>query len=193
MWRANRQKHSNGCYGTDPNRNYDILWESGIGTSDQCTNSSNSLYKGVSPFSAAESSAIARLVQKYNNKIKLYVTMHTYSNVILVPYAYSENADEDAPEDDEEIRSLGKSVADAIYKYNGSRYSVGTPFETIRYAASGGSFDWVKVKGGVDLTFGMEVTDESFIFPEKQLKYLVAEIFEAFKTFHHYVEEKFAT
>lgn len=193
MWRANREPHPNDCYGTDPNRNYDILWESGIGTTDQCVNSGNSVYKGPSPFSAAESSAVARLVKKYNNQIKLYVSMHTFSNVILVPYSYSENANENAPEDDEEIRSLGKKVADAIYKYNGNRYSVGTPFETIMYAASGGSFDWVKVKGGIDLSFGMEVTKESFIFPEDKLQYLIAEIFEAFKTFHHYVEEKFAT
>ncbi|MCI4060391.1 carboxypeptidase, partial [Bacillus cereus] len=53
-WRKNRNpNHTNGgnYLGVDINRNFDFLWNSGIGTSD---NPAVIIYKGTAPFSEPE-------------------------------------------------------------------------------------------------------------------------------------------
>ena len=68
MWKKNRRKNDDGTYGVDLNRNYGpyIYWNAPNGGSS--INPATDLYRGASPFSESETSAIRDFLSKKNFK-----------------------------------------------------------------------------------------------------------------------------
>ncbi len=94
-WRKNRNpNHTNGGnnLGVDINRNFDFLWNSGIGTSD---NPAEIIYKGTAPFSEPETRNVKYLFDTYPN-ICYYVDIHSYSGLILYPWGDDDNQGTDS-------------------------------------------------------------------------------------------------
>jgi murein tripeptide amidase MpaA len=90
MWRKNRNPNSNigsQHMGVDLNRNFDLLWDSGIGTS---TNPADNIYKGEEPFSEPETKNILYLMNTYSD-LRYYVDIHSYSELILHCWGHDDN------------------------------------------------------------------------------------------------------
>src|SRR6516162_782337 len=83
-WRKNRRLDpTTGCYGVDINRNYDLLWSSGIGTSSSPCD--YHIYKGPSAFSEPETWNVRWLLDTYPNIMGM-IDVHSYSDDILYPW-----------------------------------------------------------------------------------------------------------
>jgi len=89
-WRKNRNPNTSvdpSNPGVDLNRNFDFLWDSGIGTSSK---PSSPIYKGESPFSEPETRNIRYLFDTYQN-IGYFVDIHSYSGLILYSWGDDDN------------------------------------------------------------------------------------------------------
>lgn len=94
-WRKNRNPNPGlEQKGVDLNRNYDFLWDSGIGTS---TNSATEIYKGKEPSSERETKNVLHIINKYKN-ISCVFDIHSYSELILYPWG-----DDDSQTDDPDM------------------------------------------------------------------------------------------
>jgi carboxypeptidase T len=79
------------CKGVDINRNYDFLWNSGIGTSaDSC----DEIFKGAGAFSEPETKNVRYLLVQCTN-INYMVDVHSYSEDILYPWGDDDNQTSD--------------------------------------------------------------------------------------------------
>ena len=91
-WRKNKNPNPGlPQKGVDLNRNYDFLWDSGIGTS---TNSVTEIYRGKEAASEPETKNVLHLINKYQN-ISCVLDIHSYSELILYPWGDDENQIED--------------------------------------------------------------------------------------------------
>ncbi|KAI1285167.1 Carboxypeptidase B [Halotydeus destructor] len=88
MWRKTRSiTHSRwGCRGVDPNRNFDFHWNE-VGTSD---NPCSEIYAGARAFSEIESRAVAEFIMRKKDTLKLYLAVHSYSQLWLTPWGYTD-------------------------------------------------------------------------------------------------------
>lgn len=90
MWRKNRNPNAAADpanQGVDLNRNFDFLWQSGIGTS---IDTSSQVYKGKAPFSEPEIKNVRHLFDDYPG-IAYYVDIHSYSELILYSWGDDDN------------------------------------------------------------------------------------------------------
>ena len=114
-WRKNKNPNPGLPHkGVDLNRNYDFLWDSGIGTS---TNSATEIYRGKEAASEPETKNVLDLINKYKN-INCVLDIHSYSELILYPWGDDENQIEDP---DMNFRNPGYDGSrghsgDSIYK-----------------------------------------------------------------------------
>ena len=89
-WRKNRNPNTtvgSSTPGVDLNRNFDFLWNSGIGTS---ANPSSNLYKGASAFSEPEARNVRHLFTTYPN-ISYFVDIHSFGQLILYSWGDDNN------------------------------------------------------------------------------------------------------
>lgn len=87
-WRKNRKRNScTSRFGVDINRNYDFLWNSGIGTS---SNDCSDIFRGTEAFSEPETRNVLRLIDNYSN-IKCMIDVHSFSEDILYPWGDDNN------------------------------------------------------------------------------------------------------
>lgn len=112
-------------FGVDLNRNYGFRWGDVGSSSNPC----NQGYHGGAPFSEPETQAIRDLVQAKN--FDLLVSLHSYGDSILFPWAYTH---EPAP-DAEALRALANRMA-ALNDYSVKQAS------DIGYKSSGSLTDW---------------------------------------------------
>lgn len=97
--------------GVDPNRNYAWEW-GGDGSSGDLTAET---YRGLEAFSEPETQAIRDLLA--NHHFTSGISYHSYSELVLWPYAYSESA---VAPDHEALEELGNEMALTIPKIVGS-------------------------------------------------------------------------
>lgn len=87
-WRKNRRP--NGPHlpmGVDLNRNFDFLWSSEIGSSNDL---SSYIYKGPSPFSEPETQNVKYLLDIYDN-IQYFTDIHSFGGLILYNWGDDNN------------------------------------------------------------------------------------------------------
>jgi carboxypeptidase T len=83
-WRKNRRfDPATGCYGVDLNRNFDLLWSSGIGTSSSPCD--YQIYKGASAFSEPETRNVRWLLDTFPQIVGM-IDVHSYSDDLLYPW-----------------------------------------------------------------------------------------------------------
>ncbi|KAJ8311403.1 hypothetical protein KUTeg_010758 [Tegillarca granosa] len=85
LWRKTRSPQADGCFGVDPNRNFDIDFGVSGSSKDPC----HLTYPGVKPFSEPETANIRDIILSKKHKIKAYLTFHSYSQMLLTPYGYT--------------------------------------------------------------------------------------------------------
>ncbi|KAM4771143.1 carboxypeptidase B-like [Rhinophrynus dorsalis] len=164
MWRKTRSltKNSN-CVGTDLNRNFNAGWCTGGATSNPCAET----YCGSAPESESEAKALADFVRNNISSIKAYLTIHSYSQMLLFPYSYT-NA---LTSNHAELNTVSEGAVNQLKSLYGTVYTYGPGGRTI-YIAAGCSDDWV-YDAGVKYSFTFELRDTGkygFLLPESQIK-----------------------
>tara|TARA_R110000787_G_scaffold86285_6_gene184037 strand:- start:1067 stop:3463 length:2397 start_codon:yes stop_codon:yes gene_type:complete len=131
FWRKNRKD----TYGTDLNRNYNYYIDGdsnnptwgGEGTS---SDTSSDIYHGTGPFSEIETQAIKWFVENHN--FVMAFNNHTYGNLLLYPYGYTDNAL--TPEND-----LFVGISNELVSQNGFNNMISSGL----YPAAGASDDFM--------------------------------------------------
>ncbi|XP_066477618.1 mast cell carboxypeptidase A-like [Tiliqua scincoides] len=181
MWRKNRSNTSNsGCVGVDLNRNFDVAWGSVDASHDPC----QEIYCGPSAESEQETKAVTTFLRSHLSSIKAYLTIHSYSQMLLFPYGYTF----EKTSNHEELTELAKGAAKAIFSLYGKEYKYGTS-ATVLYSSSGCSDDWAYTQG-IKYSFTLELRDTGkygFLLPESQIKSTSKEIMLAVKFIANYI------
>ncbi|NWZ23359.1 CBPA1 Carboxypeptidase, partial [Asarcornis scutulata] len=162
MWRKTRSKRSGSfCVGVDPNRN----WDAGFGGSGSSSNPCSETYRGPYANSEPEVQAIVNFVKNHGN-IKAFISIHSYSQLLLYPYGYTTTPVPDA----EELHQVAEEAAAALSSLYGTKYTYGSIISTI-YQASGGTIDWT-YNQGIKYSFTFELRDTGrygFLLPASQI------------------------
>ena len=106
-------------------------------------------------------------VYKNKDKIKFFNTLHSYSQLVLLPWGFTTSH---APGYDK-LKNLADKSNEALYNVHGSRYDVGC-IPCMLYIASGGSMDWALGETGIPYSYGMELRDTGrygFLLPPEQI------------------------
>uniref|UniRef100_A0A2R9CAY4 Carboxypeptidase A3 n=1 Tax=Pan paniscus TaxID=9597 RepID=A0A2R9CAY4_PANPA len=181
MWRKNRSKNQNSkCIGTDLNRNFNASWNSIPNTNDPCADN----YRGSAPESEKETKAVTNFIRSHLNEIKVYITFHSYSQMLLFPYGYTSKL----PPNHEDLAKVAKIGTDVLSTRYETRYIYG-PIESTIYPISGSSLDWA-YDLGIKHTFAFELRDKGkfgFLLPESRIKPTCRETMLAVKFIAKYI------
>ncbi|KAG8440079.1 hypothetical protein GDO86_006031 [Hymenochirus boettgeri] len=162
MWRKTRSPNAgSSCVGADPNRN----WDAGFGGAGSSSNPCTETYRGRAAESEPEVKAIVDFV-KSHGKIKGFVSIHSYSQMLLFPYGYTKTRTPDHTE----LNNLAKDAVNALSSLYGTAYTYGSIITTI-YQASGGTIDWT-YNQGIKYSFTFELRDTGrygFALPANQI------------------------
>ncbi|XP_066504974.1 carboxypeptidase A1-like [Hoplias malabaricus] len=162
MWRKTRKPNSGSpCIGVDPNRN----WDAGFGGPGSSNNPCNQTYHGPYAHSEPEVKAIVDFVISHGN-LKAFVSIHSYSQMLLYPYGYIR----DPCTDRAELDALAKKAITDLKSLYGTNYKYGSIIDTI-YQASGGTIDWT-YNQGIKYSYTFELRDTGrfgFVLPANQI------------------------
>ncbi|XP_007570373.1 carboxypeptidase A1-like isoform X1 [Poecilia formosa] len=162
MWRKNRkQNQDSSCVGVDLNRN----WNAGFGGRGSSNNPCTETYHGTRAHSEPEVKSIVKFVRSHGN-IKAFISIHSYSQMLLYPYGYTRNP----AKDQAELDQVAQKAVTALASLYGTNYRYGSIIKTI-YQSSGGSIDWT-YKKGIKYSYTFELRDTGhfgFILPANQI------------------------
>ncbi|CAG0885786.1 unnamed protein product [Cyprideis torosa] len=191
LWRKNRSQQgffSAICRGVDPNRNFDA----GFGNSGQYASSSHSrcsgTFRGSKAFSEAETRAIKDHLEGISDRVKMYMSLHSYSQYLLLPYGFKE----ERPRDLSQLDFMAKEGIKDLESVYGTKYLVGNVIDLL-YPASGTSMDWAKDKLGVKHSYTFELRDTGrygFLLPTEQIEPTSKETFEGLKRMFELLDEE---
>jgi hypothetical protein len=181
FWRKNRRDG----VGVDLNRNWGSGWGAVPGSSGK-PDSNN--YRGTAPFSEPETAAVRDYVLAHP-EIAAHVDFHSYSQLVLYPYAYTE----EYPPMVDELHGWAVGLSEALESVHGVQYIplAGPDF----YFASGTAPDWVLDAVGAH-AFTIELRpaevaehEVGFALPPDQIRPTCDEAFRAFLELGHWVAE----
>jgi hypothetical protein len=130
MWRKNRRKNPDSTtVGVDLNRNYGYQW--GFNNAGSSSNGASETYRGVSGFSEPEAQAMRNFC--IAKKFSVALNYHTYSNLLIYPWGYSDSDTRDSVF----FRSMASDLTAS------TRYTYGTGSQTVGYVTNGNSDDWM--------------------------------------------------
>uniref|UniRef100_A0A3P8Y821 Carboxypeptidase A1 n=1 Tax=Esox lucius TaxID=8010 RepID=A0A3P8Y821_ESOLU len=162
MWRKTRKPNpGSSCVGTDPNRN----WDAGFGGPGASSSPCSETYRGPSAHSESEVKSIVDFVTSHG-KLKSFVSIHSYSQMLLYPYGYTKTP----CKDQNELHNLAKKAITDLASLYGTSYRYGSIINTI-YQASGGTIDWT-YNQGIKYSYTFELRDTGrygFILPANQI------------------------
>ena len=145
FWRKNRRSIDNSrCIGVDLNRNYGgHKWGEAGSSSDPCSD----VYHGPKPFSEPEAKAIKTFLEKRIN-IKILLSFHSYSELILYPWGYKYD-----PIENKKDLDTHKTMAQTMSRWNNYR-----PMQSSSlYVTAGDTTDWSYATLGI-ISFTFELS-----------------------------------
>ncbi|VDK87298.1 unnamed protein product [Litomosoides sigmodontis] len=187
LWRKNRAspekfEWKNGqkryCPGVDLNRNFGFHF----GESGSSPSPCSSVYHGSHAFSEPETRAVRDAILRLRQRIKAYMSLHTYSQLWIYPYSYAQNV---YPPDFDDLKAVAHNAVNSIVKLYGTKYEYGTGPEVI-YAYSGGSSDWVKQATSAKYSYVIELrpsksAPNGFVVDKRELLPVGRETYEGVK------------
>lgn len=185
MWRKTRSKRkSSKCTGVDGNRNYGYRWA----TINAVTNPCNfATYVGPKAFSEAETKIVRKVMTTYLDRIKLYLTLHCYGQLILYPWGFDKV---EKPENIENVHALGIKAEKAMVEAGAQPFKVMSSSEL--YLNTGSSTDYAH-HIGIPYSYALELTDGfEFDFPESMLSSVLPPFYKSLQTFAEQIREEFS-
>ncbi|XP_022688751.1 carboxypeptidase B-like isoform X1 [Varroa jacobsoni] len=175
MWRKNRVRFQGySCQGVDPNRNFGYDFAGTGSNGDVCSDS----YRGPQAFSELESQAIRNGIQSLDKQVKMFFTLHSYGQLIMLPYGSGPRIQSRFYNDQLQIARAGQR---AISAFSGVHYEVGT-IQQLFLAAAGGAADWAHESGGIKYAYAIELRDKGrfgFMLPASQIALTSEECYSA--------------
>nr|XP_023650216.1 carboxypeptidase A6 isoform X1 [Paramormyrops kingsleyae] len=176
FWRKTRSKNGRfKCWGVDINRNWRVKWCDEGASSHPCDDT----YCGPYPESEPEVKAVAKFLRKHRKRIKAYISIHAYAQMLLYPYSYKYAT---IPNFSCVEDTAHKAVM-ALYSAYRERYRYG-PASTTLYVSSGSSMDWA-YRNGIPYAFAFELRDTGhygFLLPESLIRPTCTETMRAVNT-----------
>lgn len=191
LWRKNRQPVEGGndsnCMGIDIDHSYDYHWTRSSDTA--CGEE----YAGSEPFEANELRVWNEYLNATNSDHKIwgYIDLHSYSQEILYPYAYSCS---DQPRDEENLIELAYGISKAVRLTSGKYYAVlpaclDRDLDLIPDLGAGTALDFM-YHHRVFWAFQMKLRDSGshgFLLPEKYIRPVGEEIAAGLKYFCRFI------
>jgi len=175
LWRQNRRQVNANCIGVDLNRNFGYSWRAATVACGSLT------FPGPAPFSEPESHAIDELMTRYRANIKIYITVHSFGDMVLYPWGFQGSPG--LISNHAYHHEVGLLWRDAIQAATGKNYAVGN-IAVLLGNAFGASDDHMAGTQRVDLVYTLELTRggaTGFDFPENQIGSLVRETFHGYR------------
>ncbi|XP_021325980.1 carboxypeptidase A6 [Danio rerio] len=176
FWRKTRSKIPKyHCRGVDANRNWKVKWCDEGASLHPCDDT----YCGPFPESEPEVKAVAKFLRKHKKRVKAYISMHAYAQMLLYPYSYKYATIPNF----NCVESAAQNAVSALYSAYGVRYRYGPASSTL-YVSSGSSMDWA-YKNGIPYAFAFELRDTGyygFLLPEALINPTCTETMRAVKT-----------
>ncbi|KAM8933970.1 carboxypeptidase O-like [Pelodytes ibericus] len=185
LWRKNRAIYGEQCIGVDLNRNFDAQWCT-IGASKNCTSNT---FCGSAPASEPETKAVVSLVDPIKDDVLIYLTFHSYGQMILLPYGYKV----EPSKDHEAMMEAGTRAVKKMKEKHNIEYAVGISSIVINYFDSGSSGDWA-TDIGIKYSYTFELRDNGtygFQLPADQIKPTCEETTTAVMSMFEYINEKY--
>ncbi|KAK9412843.1 putative Zinc carboxypeptidase [Seiridium unicorne] len=203
LWRKSRQNTTMSyCHGYDLDHSFGYRWNAAEHQSDPCSES----YGGNEPFQAVEALQLAKWAAnetKHNVDFVAYIDLHSYSQQILWPYAYScdvkvpnlENMQEVAMNIAKYMRLLGTgeyySVGSACESAVASDVAVSQGPRKRRIEAAGGAaIDYFHHDLNARYSFQIKLRDTGsygFLLPSDSIVPVGDEVFEAVRFLGDYM------
>ncbi|XP_045122302.1 carboxypeptidase B-like [Portunus trituberculatus] len=173
LWRKTRSINPAfpDCVGVDPNRNFGYKWATKGSSNYPCS----SIYHGPEPFSEPETKAMADFLLTHKDELKVYVTIHAYSQMWMAPWSSSHTL----AANNKDLIEVGQKAVEAIKSYNATEYALGTVPDLL-YLASGSSMDFAHGTAGIPYSYALELRDRGnygFILPKEQIHPTAQETF----------------
>ncbi|KAJ9622686.1 putative metallocarboxypeptidase ecm14 [Taxawa tesnikishii (nom. ined.)] len=207
LWRKNRQKtFSSFCNGLDLDRSFDFHWDGSATKGNPCSES----YSGERAFEGVEALQLANWAknetEKNNVEFVGLLDLHSYSQQILYPWAYSCDAE---PPTIENLVELGLGISKSIRLDHGRGYQVAQACEGNvgaaknerkkevfpRFEAGGGSaLDWFYHEMKVRYPFQIKLRDRGsygFLLPKEHIVPTGREMLDAVLYFGRYLSEQY--
>ncbi|KAL3309264.1 hypothetical protein Ciccas_012190, partial [Cichlidogyrus casuarinus] len=160
LWRKNRSRNNgHSCQGVDLNRNFPSFWTSNV-SHGASNNPCKEIYAGYSAGSEPETVAMVKKLNQIakNEKFQLYLSFHSYGQLLLTAYGYQEGA---YPSNYQELMRAGEEVRRTLINNHGTVYQVGNAVDLL-YAASGGSDDFVTLETKPAYSYTVELPPGEF-------------------------------
>lgn len=116
------------CRGVDMNRNWDFHWGEKGASDDPCKET----FAGSRAFSEPETKAVADFIMDHKDQIVVYLTLHSYSQMWLVPWSFTQKRVKDY----DDLVYMGRKAIEALKKVYGTEYELGTS-TSLLYPTSG--------------------------------------------------------
>ncbi|XP_037909350.1 zinc carboxypeptidase [Hermetia illucens] len=178
MWRKNRNLFGV-CRGVDLNRNYPYRWNETGSSPDPCRYD----FAGPAAGSEEETKSLMKFIKDHVlvDRIKTFISLHSYSQLIMFPYGTPEQVS-----NFDDLDAIGKKAAQTIEETSGQKYKSGSIYKTI-YPSSGCSQDWARNVTDIPIAFTFELrgppsSPDLFILPYEQIRPTAEEIFAAIRT-----------
>uniref|UniRef100_A0A671NEL9 Carboxypeptidase A6 n=1 Tax=Sinocyclocheilus anshuiensis TaxID=1608454 RepID=A0A671NEL9_9TELE len=133
-------------------------------------------YCGPFPESEPEVKAVAKFLRKHRKRVKAYISIHAYAQMLLYPYSYKYAT---IPNFNCVVSDFHLQTVNLEFVHLGGDHSV-----IIFYVSSGSSIDWA-YKNGIPYAYAFELRDTGyygFLLPETLINPTCTETMRAVKT-----------
>lgn len=142
---------------------------------------------GPYAFSEVETKIVRKVMNTYLDRIKLYLTLHCYGQLILYPWGFDK---EEKPENIERIHALGVKAERAMVEAGAEPFKVMPASEL--YLTTGSSTDYAYYLG-IPYSYAIELTDGyEFDYPESMLSSTLPPFYKSLQTFADEIREEYS-